>query len=97
MNQSTDYIYEHGEAQFSFLEESRPEDFVLSFEQNITEPLITAEFDELKGYFSSFAQISSDVDEELERYLVANMRTILILSRVQSMSIEIVFRLTSAK
>jgi hypothetical protein len=69
MNESTDYICEHGEVQFRFLEESRPEDFVLSFEQNITELLITAEFDELKGYFSFFAQILSDVNEELERYL----------------------------
>ncbi|KAJ7327632.1 hypothetical protein DFH08DRAFT_816469 [Mycena albidolilacea] len=42
-NETIDHISEHGDFQFRSPEDSTPRDFELSFEQNITEPLIAAE------------------------------------------------------
>jgi hypothetical protein len=42
-NETIDHISEHGDFQFRRPEDSTPRDFELSFEQNITEPLIAAE------------------------------------------------------
>jgi hypothetical protein len=65
----TNHVSEHGDLQFRSLKESRSEDFELSFKQNITEPLIAAESVGYRDSFTLSAQISTEVNDKLERHL----------------------------